>query len=385
MGRMLVATLCVTAFAATFSIGAFPALLPDIGAAARLADWQLGVLAGVFGFARMMVDIPVGLLVARHLRLALALAPVALAAGVLSLAAADHFATLVLGRVLMGVAHAIGMIAGITAILRYSAGWRLGSALNAYELSAMLGVLGGVTVLGALPPALPWNVAWLGACAPQLLGLLVLPLLLRALPPAPAPSAAAPASRSVADRPGKADRMTPLAVLAFVAGGTVAVAYSMVELYLVPIRGNRDFGLDRTGVARLLMVAQVADIVALIPAGILADRRGATGVVGCVLLLMAVAIGLVTWGALPLMVVGCGLFGLAMAGWMLPLAVLRGETPPELVAWRTALYRVCVDGGMFLGPFASGLLGADRQGVLPAVVSVVLVFTGVQLFRARRL
>src|SRR5207247_2275072 len=76
-----------------------------------------------------------------------------------------------------------------------------------------------------------------------------------------------------------------------------------------------------------------------------------------VLLTMATANALVGFGALPVVVVGCALFGLSMAGWMLPLSVLRRETPPEHVAWRTGLYRVCVDGGIFLGPFLSGALG----------------------------
>jgi hypothetical protein len=49
------------------------------------------------------------------------------------------------------------------------------------------------------------------------------------------------------------------------------------------------------------------------------------------------------------------------------------------VAWRTALYRVSVDGGMFAGPFVSGLLGARHAGVLPGVMTVVLATVGVAL------
>jgi hypothetical protein len=59
-----------------------------------------------------------------------------------------------------------------------------------------------------------------------------------------------------------------------------------------------------------------------------------------------------------MMAVGCAIFGLSMAGWMLPLGILRSVTPPAQVAWRVALYRVSVDGGMFLGPVVTGLLTA---------------------------
>jgi hypothetical protein len=72
-------------------------------------------------------------------------------------------------------------------------------------------------------------------------------------------------------------------------------------------------------------------------------------------------------------VAGCVLFGLAMAGWMLPLGMLRAGTPASQVAWRTALYRVFVDGGLFLGPFLSGVLAAHHGGLLPAALALLLV------------
>jgi hypothetical protein len=51
------------------------ALLPEIGAAAVLADWQLGAVAGAFGLARMVSNVPVGLFITHHLTRALVLSP----------------------------------------------------------------------------------------------------------------------------------------------------------------------------------------------------------------------------------------------------------------------------------------------------------------------
>jgi predicted MFS family arabinose efflux permease len=372
-GTSLLVLLCVTAFASTFSFGAFPALLPELGRAGRLSDGQLGTLVGVFGFARMAVDVPAGLFIARRLRAALLVAPLLLTAGTLALAAGTAFETLVLARILMGAGHALEMIAALTAILRYCAGWHLGAALNAFELSAMLGILGGVGLLGALPPTLSWNWALLVACAPQLLGLVVLPFVLAAVPPDPRETARSP----LTPRPPASTTVGPAASggagLAFAAGGAFAVTYSTVELFLVPLRSSREFGLDRTGVARLLMVTQLCDIVALVPIGLVADRRDVGRVLAAVLLVMAVATGLTAFGGLSLLFVGCALLGLGMAGWMLPLGLLRRATAPEQVAWRTALYRVGVDGGMFAGPFAAGLLGGGHVAALALAISVALV------------
>ncbi|TMQ26605.1 MAG: MFS transporter [Candidatus Rokuibacteriota bacterium] len=157
------------------------------------------------------------------------------------------------------------------------------------------------------------------------------------------------------------------------------MSYSTVEQFLVPIRGSREFGLDRLGIARLLMLGQAVDIVALLPLGMLADRRGAPPVLGGVLLTFALALGLLGFGGLPLMIAGCGLFGLGMAGWTLPLGVLRSVTPAGRVAWRTALYRVAVDGGVCLGPLLSGVLATRHGRVLPGVLIALLVTTGVAL------
>jgi hypothetical protein len=105
-------------------------------------------------------------------------------------------------------------------------------------------------------------------------------------------------------------------------------------------------------------------------------------VLGGVLLVFSLALALIGFGPLPLMTVGCALFGFSMASWMLPVGILRSVTPPAQVAWRTALYRVSVDGGMFAGPFLSGILAA---GVLPGVMLVVLAGLGLALLAHARL
>jgi len=382
----LLALLCLGIFATTFSTGAFPAILPELARGGALADWQVGLVAGAFGFARMAADIPIGLFLTHHLRRAVVVGPCVLAVGVLVLTGGGTFPVLVLGRLLMGVGHALGMVGGLTAILRYRTGWSLASALNAYAFSAMIGILCGTVLIGALPSSLSWNRALLVTCAPQLLGILTLPALLRALSRSDAPGPRPLFARQAAAGPDTpAAPITPAMVLAFVAGGAIAVAYSTVEQFSIPLRGSRELGLERAGVARLLVVMQVFDIAALLPLGVLADRRGTVPVLVAVLLVMAAASALVGFGTLPVVAAGCALYGLGMAGWMLPLGVLRRETPQEHVAWRTGLYRVCVDGGIFLGPFLAGLLGAGHARILTGVWAAALALTGLLfLLRERR-
>ncbi len=372
----LIPLLCTTAFASTFSIGAFPALLPELGSVAGLADWQLGVVAGAFGLARLAADLPVGRLVDRHLRGLLGLAPFVLAVGILGLATGGPFPVLALGRAVMGVAHALAMVAGLTAVLRHQAAGALAAALSAYELAAMLGMLGGTLAVRLLPTALPWNLALLAAASPVGSAVAAVPLVLRALPatgPAPRPPARGRAAGTAA--------VTGDVVLAFAAGTTVALTYSLLEQIAIPLRGSREFGLDRHGVAGLLMIAQVVDILCLVPFGLLSDRLGIAPVLGRVLLVFAAGTALVAFGDFTLLVGGCVLYGVGMAGWTLPLGLLRADTPAPQVGWRTALYRVGVDGGIFLGPVLGGLLAATAPRVLPGLCALALGTLGVLLLR----
>jgi hypothetical protein len=256
--------------------------------------------------------------------------------------------------------------------------------LSAFEFSAMLGILGGVTLVGALPRALAWQTAFLVACSPLVAALLTLKMLLALLPDdaGDRPWFARSAGIVVPTGPPAAARGT--AALAFAAGGAVALAYATLEQFVIPVRGSREFGLERAGIARLLMLAQLCDTVALLPVGALADRRGIAPVLGVVLLTFAAAVAMIGLGPLPLVVAGCVVFGVSMAGWMLPVGLLRAATPGSHVAWRTALFRVFVDGGMFLGPFASGLLGATHPRVLPATLALVLLGVAIALLAAAR-
>jgi predicted MFS family arabinose efflux permease len=377
----LIALLCVMVGASTFSMGGFAPLLPEIGRALRLSDVGLGALAGMLGFARMAADLPVGLLLRRHLRPALILAPLIVIMGIACLSGSTSLAGLLLGRALMGLGHALGMVGALTVLLRAQPGRRLGAALNSIELSGMLGLLGGVTVVGWLPHGIPWNNALLIAGSPLLVTLAVLPVLLAStrqthgLPPV---------GREIPARGEPALTHPWLVPLAFITGATVSCTYSTIEQFLIPLRGSRHFGLDRAGIARLLQIGQLCDIVALIPVGLLSDRLGAARVLSAVVFVMAAGITLIAFGGLIPAAIGCALLGLAMAGWMLPLGVLRGATAPERIAWRTAVYRVGVDGGIFLGPFLSGLVAGWSPRLMPALLALVLLAIGVATAFANR-
>lgn len=364
------ALLCLVVFSSTICIGAFGPLLPEIARAQGLPDWELGVLAGSFGFARMAADLPAGALATRRLGTALTLAPITLLAGMLLLATAGPLPVLVMGRLLTGLAHTLIMVGSLTAVLQDQPGPRASIRLNTLEFSGMLGVLGGLVLVGLLPERWRWNVTLLAATAPALVALPAA-LVLACYFPArlgSTPRAVEDAGPVVVPRARR--RSPPIVRLMFALGVIMALAWSAVGQFVIPLRGTREFGLDRAGVSALLSLAQLVDLAVLLPVGWLADRVGRPPVLVGVAAVLGVGLFAVGLGSLPLLGLGCALFGVGMAGWMLPLGVIREHTDIARLGWRTGVYRVGVDGAIFLGPLICGLLGEARTPIFIALVGV---------------
>jgi MFS family permease len=365
------ALLCLVVFSSTVCVGAFGPLLPEIARAQGLADWQLGILAGAFGFARMAADLPAGALATRRLAATLALAPVTLLAGMLLLSTAGPLPVLVLGRLLTGLAHTLVMVGSLTAVLQDRPGPGASVRLNTLEFAGMLGVLGGLAAVGFLPERWPWNRTLLAAAAPVVVALLATLALTRQLPGRLASTAPA-AGREGAGRetPLRRVALPPIVRLMFALGVIMALAWSAVSQFVIPLRGTREFGLDRAGISGLLSLAQLVDLIVLLPVGWLADRIGRPPVLTAVAVILGLGLFAVGLGPLPLLVAGCALFGLGMAGWMLPLGVIREHTDVARLGWRTGAYRVGVDGAIFLGPLICGLLGETHTPLFIALVGV---------------
>jgi MFS family permease len=376
--RTRVGLLSVLLFCNTFGLGGFNPLLPEIARTQGMANWQIGLLASAFGFARMAAAMPTGAFVGRRLGSALVAAPLVLISGLLLLVSGGPFWVLVAGRLLLGVAHTLAMVGGLSAILIDERGRNASVRLNVFEFAGMLGILGGLGTVALIPAAWGWKLSLLIGSAPVVIPLLLTRAMRRAFPSAPIfERVVAPAERSIAarQRPGSKS----VIALMFAVGIIFALAWSGVSQFVVPIRGARDFGLSRTGISWLLAAAQSLDLLVLLPVGRLADRVGrglVLGMVAVILGLGAVGVGL---GSFVWFAFGCICLGLALAGWMLPLGVIREHTLLARLAWTTGVYRVGVDGASFLGPFICGFLDPSGEAVFLTAIGVTSLALGVRL------
>ena len=366
--RTRVGLLSVLLFCNTFGLGGFNPLLPEIARTQGMANWQIGLLASAFGFARMAAAMPTGAFVGRRLGTALAAAPLVLISGLLLLVSGGPF----------GVAHTLAMVGGLSAILIDERGRNASVRLNVFEFAGMLGILGGLGTVALIPAAWGWKLSLLIGSAPVVIPLLLTRAMRRAFPSAPIfERAVAPAERSITSRQRPGSKS--VIALMFGVGIIFALGWSGVSQFVVPIRGARDFGLSRTGISWLLAAAQSLDLLVLLPVGRLADRVGRGLVLGMVAVILgfgAIGVGL---GSFVWFAFGCICLGLALAGWMLPLGVIREHTPLARLAWTTGVYRVGVDGASFLGPFICGFLGPLGESVFLAAIGVTGLGLGARL------
>ena len=176
-----------------------------------------------------------------------------------------------------------------------------------------------------------------------------------------------------------------MTILAVASGATIALAWSAVGQFILPLRASREFELDRLGVASLVAVPQFVDVALLLPIGSIADRTSRAKVLGWVLVILAGGVAAVAFGSLHVAIIGCVMFGIGLAAWMLPVSLVNQDAEPGSVAWRTAQYRVAVDAGIFLGPVLSGfLLGHSLLGAVGGGVAAMLSVLGVALLLWRK-
>jgi len=368
--------LFILLFCNTFGVGAFGPLLPEIARTQSLHDWQLGLVASAFGFARMAAAMPVGMLVVRRLAAALMAAPVILVLGLLLLVSTGPLPMLLTGRFLLGISHTLTMVGGLTAILLERGGGSVSTRLNLFEFAGMLGILGGLGAVALVPAAWGWKLALAIVSAPVVISLLLLPGLRRGFPDRPPPTR--PAAAAGDGMPGRREDRSVVALM-FGTGIVFGLTWSSASAFVIPIRGTREFGLTRTGISWLLGMAQAIDLAALIPVGRLADRLGHGLILGAASVMLGVGTVAVGLGSRIWFGLGCACLGVGLAGWMLPLGVIRNHTPAGRLGRRTGLYRVGVDAAIFLGPLVTGLLGRGGESVFLALAGAVALALGARL------
>jgi MFS family permease len=367
-------------FLLNFGQGVFPPLLPQVMDGLHLSFAAAGLLGTAFGLARLVTDVPAGMLIERrgaagalHGGIACLLVGTALSA------LATTPAGMYLARGIVGAGSGLSIVVSILFLMRRGPAALRTRRGNLYEVAVIGGTATSAWLGGAVAARLGWRWGF------GLAGLAI------ALGWSIAASRLAPAMRSLGPvAPGPAGaprpRWTAIArapVLSiYAAAFTLAVAWAGGIATFLPLLGGRGLGMSAEGLGRVLSVAYVIEASLLVPVGWLADTTGRVRILvpGFLVMLAGMLVVPHATGVMAFGVVATCLV-LGMAVWMIPPVLLAEWLPGGFRGPAAGLYRFVADLGYILAPGVIGWLigwrgftaAAAAMAVLFAVAAVLSV------------
>ena len=356
-------------------------ILPQYALSFSIPVALVGWAVSAFALARVVMDIPAGLLADRFGRkkiMILGLVLIILSATGAGLA--DTYAWLIFARIVGGIGSALYMTAGITWVVQVTAGKARGRYMSLYTGLVLAGTILGPTIGGYTAARFGLNAPSFAWAALGIAGLIAtIPL----KEPADSSQAAIHAEDVLSVLRNRPFMLVNCAVLAlfFLRIG--------VRSTLVPLYASLNLGLSEERIGILLTVAAVATVACTFPAGWLSDRVGRKRpVMACLFLSGIIVLFIPSQGSLGGLMGVMALYGLvsglqgSMAAWPADVA------PKGKLGTSMGVYRVMGDIGMFLGPITVTYI-ADYTGDLtvtfmPFLAPAILVFVvGVLMIWAR--
>ena len=352
-------------------------LIPLIAADFEVSISQVGLLVTAFAAVVVATTFPVAWLTRRVSRKPVVLFALGgICAATLLAAAAPTFETLVLARLLGGLAHGLFWSVAAAYAAHLVSRSQIGRATAITAAGGSLAAILGTPMGNLLGQLVGWRLAFI---AIALLGLAVVILIALVLP------AVEPERRDTADSRAMPSRRDPtlrqviaicVVLIIVVVGGTTYGTYSVVWLLDVA-------DLPAATVPLLLSASGIAGLIGLAVTSRFADRHPRTVMSIAVCVISAVHLALPFVASAPGAVVALVL--LAGLTWgtvptLLQAMNMRHASPRVrtfAAALQTTAFNVAIGSGAAVGSFAIGAVGLLY---LPAVAGAILVVSGVAIF-----
>lgn len=352
-------------------------LLPDIRNDFGVSIATAGAIVGAYGLARLLTDLPAGLLADRvgHRRLSLLALGLLVASSLLGLGA-DSVEVLIAARVGAGVSVAILATVILSALSATATTTNRGKVMSLFHVSNNIGIAAYPLVGGVVGAAYGWR-ATFGVTAGLVIvaAFILIPLLLRIQP------------RGTAVSPGGGPgprvlhgRTRAIAI----AATNVGVVANMINRHgfrntILPLYAATALGLGGISIATAIALMSITGLVVATPGGMLGDRIGRGRVITAGLAAIAVGdlVFLLTHDLVTFLV-AAALIGFGDFFSSSQTALLSEIVPPELRTRTLGGYRFSADLGAFLGPVVlAGVM--DLTNAQTAIVVAVAILLGASL------
>lgn len=329
-----------------------------------------------FGIARMLADLPAGVLADRLPKAFLTAGGFGfLLAGSLLSAVAPSLSLLLAGRALTGIGSGLVMTTAIAWAGAIAPPGRQARLISQVEATWMTSATVAPVIGGTVASHWGWRATfWYCAIAAVVSAAMLLALAGRG-------RAAAPAARKRGAAPHAVGASGPV-LGAYAAGFTIFFNRNGVRNMLLPLFAASVVGLGEASVGLVVAVVAGVTVATTVLGGQLADRFGRRPVLlaGLAVLIAGDLALLVARSEPWLLAVGV-LMGLGGIASSIPAAVLTGSVPAERLGGTIGGYRLVQDVGFVLGPLVLGAI-LDRAGFGTGLVFAAVVVAAGSAFVA---
>jgi len=347
-------------------------LLPDIRNDFGVSIATAGVIVGSYGLARLLTDLPAGLVADRigHGRISLAALALLVASCLVGLNASS-VELLILARVASGISVAILATVILSSLSATATPSNRGKVMSLFHVANNVGIAVYPLVGGLVGATLGWRATFLVTLVLALVaGAILLPVLLRV-----DPRRAGAAKRSA----GAGARVLHGRERAIaIAATNVGVVANMINRHgfrntILPLYAATSLGLGGISIATAIALMSVTGLLVATPGGMLGDRIGRRRIITAGLAALAAGdlVFLLT-GDLVTFLLAAGLIGFGDFFSSSQTALLSEIVPPDLRTKVLGSYRFSADLGAFVGPVllaaVMDLVNAQAAIVLAAAV-----------------
>lgn len=360
--------LFIIGFSVQLGMGIVAPVLPDIMRDFSLGAFQAGMVITAFGLARLITDVPLGLLLDRMNRTYLLICGALLIVlGSLAAGLSQDYSVLLIARFVMGVGSAFCTVTALFILSKVAGGGSRGKAIGAYQAAMLGGNSFSPAVGGIIAAAGGWRASFLFCAATGGVALLLILFASRRGVFRFIPATQKPRVMQAITAKG---RQIPWNVVA-IDFTTFMLFFSLNGFNngMVPLFGGSELGIGSATLGLILGVGSLVRFAVTLGSGYASDRYGRKVViVPGMLLLAAGTIGFTLVDDLPGFLLCLALLSLGGFGNSVPTTMVVDAVGAGRVGLAISTNRCIGDAGVLLGPAMLGWI-VDRAGFSAAAAA----------------
>ena len=377
-GRMLtkllpiaVAKYHLVAFLMQLGLGIMAPVLPEVRSTFGVSTAEVALAVSAYGIARVILDLPIGILLDRVRTTYLFLAGTAVVAlgGALG-SQTPSFVLVVVARGLMGAGSVLCLAGAQLAVSRLSSPTNRGRLLGSYNAASLAGSSLSPAIGGAIAVAAGWRASFAFTTFAALLALAVL-LLGKPAPPDAAGSTYSPGDEGQNREPVGRWSLSHRVLVTLAA---VSVASFILHFYsggfqdtMVPLIGATTLGFDAAALGLIIALCTLLRLCASLLGGELSDRHGRLVVLVPSLAILGLGVFGLNYGTgLATFLAAVIVMSLGRGGDAVLNTIIIDQGPARMWGRAIGINRLASDLGVAVGPLALGWL-ADGYGYGAAI------------------